>query len=478
MSYRPSLTTSGAHARLSATSRYAGGVGGNDSLLAKSRHVVRAARVAGRGRGGGVRRGSRRGPGLIVAKIWTDDGRRKAAEMMGLTSEVRARDDRVILIFFLNTRPLSRGKEYLPPALLDGRACPVALLEAPAHHIPPPRSHHTVPFCAQEAQDEKTLKRAFRRLALRYHPDIAKDDAGVEKFHEIQEAYRVLSGAELAHVELPQDQEWDTHDWRWAHRYKGAANGVAGIDPENIETTKIGAEEKKTRVESQLRSMAGAPSRRKRRVIKPLSKQPSPAAVGVEFNSGTYDDDGGEDCPSDGCAGEWSRPATILMNDDDEDEDGNDEKTGDTAVHTKTAYNARNVRGYQSDRHSTETAHERLNAQLAGLQRKKVIRARAMGIDVSEPKKRAEDPDAIERQRENTVWASKAARFYGGRAGLQLEESTPERFLRLAKLAKEWRDQRGGTSFSQALMASAEEKMSPKELLQSAVEGASLGACA
>ena len=90
MSYRPSLTTSGAHARLSATSRYAGGVGGNDSLLAKSRHVVRAARVAGRGRGGGVRRGSRRGPGLIVAKIWTDDGRRKAAEMMGLTSEVRA----------------------------------------------------------------------------------------------------------------------------------------------------------------------------------------------------------------------------------------------------------------------------------------------------------------------------------------------------------------------------------------------------
>jgi hypothetical protein len=32
---------------------------------------------------------------------------------------------------------------------------------------------------------------------------------------------------------------------------------------------------------------------------------------------------------------------------------------------------ARNVRGYQSDRHSTERAHERINAQLAGLQRKK-----------------------------------------------------------------------------------------------------------
>ena len=51
-------------------------------------------------------------------------------------------------------------------------------------------------------------------------------------------------------------------------------------------------------------------------------------------------------------------------------------------------------------------------------------------------------------------------------------------FWRLAKLAKEWRDQRSQNPISQALFSSAEEKMSPKELLQSAVEGASLGACA
>lgn len=336
---------------------------------------------------------------------------------------------------------------------------------------PPP----DVPLAlAQEAADEKTLKRAFRRLALRYHPDIAKDDAGVEKFHQIQEAYRVLSGADLAHVELPQDQEWDTHDWRWAHRYKGAANGVAGVDPEQARR-RMGEEERRARVGEQLRSMAGAPTRRKRRVIKPLSAQPS--NVAVEFNSGTYDDDGGGDeCPSDGCASEWAQPARSSADTaGDEDDEEN-----------KFAYNARAVRGYQSDRHSTETAHERLNAQLAGLHRKKVIRARAMGIEFTESAEsansgaktgRAEDPDAEARRQENKVWAAKAARFYGG-AGLQLEESTPERFLRLAKLAKEWRDQRSQNSFSQALFSSAEEKMSPKELLQSAVEGASLGACA
>ena len=234
--------------------------------------------------------------------------------------------------------------------------------------MPPP---HVPLALAQEAADEKTLKRAFRRLALRYHPDIAKDDAGVEKFHQIQEAYRVLSGAELAHVELPRDQEWDTHDWRWAHRYKGAANGVAGVDPEQARQ-RMGEEERRVRVNEQLRSMAGAPTRRKRRVIKPLSAQPSAAAV--EFNSGTYDDDGGGDeCPSDGCASEWARPARSAA-----------DAAGDDDGENTFAYNARAVRGYQSDRHSTETAHERLNAQLAGLHRKKVIRARAMGIEFTE----------------------------------------------------------------------------------------------
>ena len=124
----------------------------------------------------------------------------------------------------------------------------------------------------------------------------------------------------------------------------------------------------------QLRSMAGAPTRRKRRVIKPLSAQPS---VAVEFNSGTYDDDGGGDeCPSDGCASEWARPARSAANAAGDDTGGEENKA--------FAYNARAVRGYQSDRHSTETAHERLNAQLAGLHRKKVIRARAMGIEFNE----------------------------------------------------------------------------------------------
>lgn len=42
--------------------------------------------------------------------------------------------------------------------------------------------------------DQDTIKKAFRKLAREYHPDVAKDKASAEeKFKEINEAYEVLS---------------------------------------------------------------------------------------------------------------------------------------------------------------------------------------------------------------------------------------------------------------------------------------------
>ena len=37
------------------------------------------------------------------------------------------------------------------------------------------------------------IKRAFRKLAKKYHPDVNKEDGAQEKFKEIGEAYSVLS---------------------------------------------------------------------------------------------------------------------------------------------------------------------------------------------------------------------------------------------------------------------------------------------
>ena len=44
--------------------------------------------------------------------------------------------------------------------------------------------------------DEKEIKKAYRKLARKYHPDVAEEDKkeeATEKFKEISEAYAVLS---------------------------------------------------------------------------------------------------------------------------------------------------------------------------------------------------------------------------------------------------------------------------------------------
>jgi DnaJ-class molecular chaperone len=44
--------------------------------------------------------------------------------------------------------------------------------------------------------DQKVIKSAYRRLARRYHPDVARGRSAASKFLLIQEAYEVLSDLE------------------------------------------------------------------------------------------------------------------------------------------------------------------------------------------------------------------------------------------------------------------------------------------
>jgi molecular chaperone DnaJ len=68
--------------------------------------------------------------------------------------------------------------------------------------------------------DDKTIKDAFRRLALKYHPDRSKEPDAEERFKEIAEAYAVLS---------------DPH--KRADYDAGGAAGLAGMSPEDLWAT-------------------------------------------------------------------------------------------------------------------------------------------------------------------------------------------------------------------------------------------------
>ena len=57
------------------------------------------------------------------------------------------------------------------------------------------RDYYEVLGIARGASDEE-IKRAFRKLALEYHPDRNKSDGAADRFKEVNEAYQVLSDSE------------------------------------------------------------------------------------------------------------------------------------------------------------------------------------------------------------------------------------------------------------------------------------------
>jgi len=57
------------------------------------------------------------------------------------------------------------------------------------------KDYHKVLGVSKKAS-KKEIRKAYRKLALKYHPDKCKEPDAAEKFKEINEAYAVLSGKE------------------------------------------------------------------------------------------------------------------------------------------------------------------------------------------------------------------------------------------------------------------------------------------
>jgi DnaJ-class molecular chaperone len=70
------------------------------------------------------------------------------------------------------------------------------------------KDYHAILGVGRDA-DEKEIKRAYRKLALKFHPDLNKDPEAASRFVEINEAYAILSGKELA----PKVQRYDRRSW-------------------------------------------------------------------------------------------------------------------------------------------------------------------------------------------------------------------------------------------------------------------------
>ena len=80
------------------------------------------------------------------------------------------------------------------------------------------------------------VKKAYRKLAHQYHPDISKDPKGEEKFKEVNEAYRTLKDPELrkAYDELGQHRSGEEvrPPPEWGSHFSQAPGG--GFDPEDF----------------------------------------------------------------------------------------------------------------------------------------------------------------------------------------------------------------------------------------------------
>ncbi len=90
------------------------------------------------------------------------------------------------------------------------------------------KDYYEVLGVAKDASDED-IKRAFRKLAKQYHPDVNKEPGAEEKFKEIGEAYAILSDPEKR-------RQYD----QFGHAaFESGSSGFSGFSADDIDLSSI-----------------------------------------------------------------------------------------------------------------------------------------------------------------------------------------------------------------------------------------------
>ncbi|MEW5301252.1 MAG: hypothetical protein WDW36_004123 [Sanguina aurantia] len=136
--------------------------------------------------------------------------------------------------------------------------------------------------------DDKEIKRAFRKLALQHHPDVAKGVNAERDFKSITSAYEMLT--KRAHGQDAdehgagdgQTAGWGFHDWYWSFRmqrtWENAAAGPASAGSDEPQARRpvqpgFSREETKQAVRSQLAGLRSRATVRANRACTPAAEQ-------------------------------------------------------------------------------------------------------------------------------------------------------------------------------------------------------------
>eukprot|EP00242_Pyramimonas_sp_CCMP2087_P007488 CAMPEP_0198213580 /NCGR_PEP_ID=MMETSP1445-20131203/28948_1 /TAXON_ID=36898 /ORGANISM="Pyramimonas sp., Strain CCMP2087" /LENGTH=287 /DNA_ID=CAMNT_0043888245 /DNA_START=461 /DNA_END=1324 /DNA_ORIENTATION=+ len=264
----------------------------------------------------------------------------------------------------------------------------------------------------KEGESKQEIKHAFRRLALRYHPDVSQEHGDTtEHFVKLQRAYLLLTStnkdADLSTLE--ENFDWSEHDFFWMSKFDQV---------DNVGRKKT-REQTQAQVQFQLQGL-GKPLKKNRRRVVPMHASKEQA---------------------------WPPEAE------------EDQTEADTEL--QPAFRA----GPVSAKSSTPESHERLKAHLTGLKRAAILRKK---VKCSRPEH--EDEECVPSDFESLT---------DGTFKVEAVTEVEKRFLRLAKLAQEWRRSSKkdfDLGHENENWEKEKRQASAREALQAAVQGVAIGA--